>query len=396
MIPAMIILMTAEVVGVLGVLLPYAFNENRTEFQILAATLASLALLALGGLWWRRPWALWAALVVVSLQATIDLCAVARGIYAAQGKVSFLLLAAITGLTFVEGMPATPNVRFGQRALFGLVLSFAAWVAFWGWFRPVEIMSAIPLSVLPLHARFLGAMYLAGAVLMLLGMIARRWSEVRVITLMLALWTGAIGIISVLHVAAFDWSLRTTWFWFVAYIAYPLIGLWIAWCQHGEAAADPGCALSSLLRMYLSVQGMIAVALALALLLAPRFMTTVWPWPTSTLLTQIYGAPFLSFGLGSLYASRQDTWREVLIAALGTLVFCIGALVASVIHANLFNPHTLSAWCWFGGFAANSLALLLFFAIPSLRGRDVIRPTMPGAGPFFIQRKPPSKTRDAP
>jgi hypothetical protein len=367
--PAIAILMAAELVGIFGLLLPYAFNESGTEFQILAGALAIVALLTLGGLWRRRSWALWAALVVVSLQATINLCAIARGIQAAQAEVSFVLLAAITVLVFVEGAPATPNVGSGQRVLFGFVLSFAAWVAFWGLFRPADITSAIPLSVPPLHARFLGAMYLSGATFMLLGMIARRWSEVRVVTLMLALWTGMIGIVSAIHLEAFDWSLRTTWFWFVAYIAYPLIALWIAWRQHGEAAAESGPGLSSLLRMYLNEQGAIALALALALLVAPSFMTTIWPWAIPVLLAQIYGAPFLSFGLGSLYAARQESWPEVRIVALGTLVFSIGVLVASIIHASLFDSHTLSAWFWFGGFAAISLALLLFSAIPSLRSR---------------------------
>jgi hypothetical protein len=35
----------------------------------------------------------------------------------------------------------------------------------------------------------------------------------------------------------------------------------------------------------------------------------------------------------------------------------------------LFDPHTLSAGLWFGGFAATSLALLLFSAITSFRSR---------------------------
>ena len=256
-------LMAVELVSVFGLLLPYAFTDNDTDFQILAAALTVFALLALGGLWRRRSWALWVVLVVVSLQATIDLCSIARGIHAAQGQVSFVLVGAITALTFVEGTPARPNVRFGQRVLFGFVASFAAWVAFWGLFRPADITSAIPFSVPPLHARFLGAMYLSGTVFMLLGVIARRWSEVRVVTLMLALWTGMLGIVSTLNIAVFDWSLRTTWFWFVAYIAYPLIALWLACCQRGEKITDSGSGLSSLLRLYLYVQGVLALALAL-------------------------------------------------------------------------------------------------------------------------------------
>ena len=46
----------------------------------------------------------------------------------------------------------------------------------------------------PLHARFLGAMYLSGATFMLLGLAARQWAEMRVTVPMIAIWTGMLGI----------------------------------------------------------------------------------------------------------------------------------------------------------------------------------------------------------
>ena len=86
---------------------------------------------------------------------------------------------------------------------------------------------------------------------MLLAMVARRWQEIRVVTLMLAVWTGVLGIVSLFHLEAFPWSHGQTSFWFFAYICFPLAALWVAWCQRGDNEHPEGPDLSLTLRLYL-------------------------------------------------------------------------------------------------------------------------------------------------
>jgi len=367
---ANVILLLLPQFAILDLFGRHALAERVVELRGLALAVALLTLLTLAALWWRRPWALWAVLVVVSMQATIDLSALARHVEEAAAVASLILLVATTLLTFRHGVPASAGVGVYQRVLFGLVLTFAAWVAVWGLFLPGRIGIALPIAVAPLHARFLGAMYLSGATFMLLGMLARAWSDVRVVTVILAWWTGMLGIVSALHLDTFDWSRWPTWFWFFAYVCFPLVALWVTWCQRRQSESDSGPRLSGPLRRYLQIQGGCALALAACLLVAPTFMTARWPWPIPVLVAQIYGAPFLAYGVGSLCAARQQTWREARSAVYGTLVFALGVLAASILHASLFNPRTPSAWLWFGGFAAASLALLLFSIFPSLRVGD--------------------------
>jgi hypothetical protein len=157
------------------------------------------------------------------------------------------------------------------------------------------------------------------------------------------------------------------WIWFIAYIAYPLLAAWIAWQQRSQAGHPPGLPLSKVLRTYLLLQGGLVTGLALILLVVPQGMAMVWPWKITPLLAQIYSAPFLSYGLGSLYASIQRTWLEVRIVIYATLVFTLGVLLASVYHAKLFNFANLSPWFWFGGFILSSLSLGLFGRLPMLR-----------------------------
>ena len=113
--------------------------------------------------------------------------------------------------------------------------------------------------------------------------------------------------------------------------------------------------------------GAIAVALALVLLFAPGFMIRLWPWAITALLAQIYSAPFLAYGAGCLYASRQHGWSEVRIPVAATLVLTLVAVVGSFVHSGLFNIANPSTWVWFGGLGSAAIALAAFIAIPRLR-----------------------------
>lgn len=338
--------------------------------KIMFAGLALITIIAAIGLSLRKAGALWLTLTVVSFAATIDVFLWSMKFHRILIALNVAVLCAISILIFRLGPSLGLDVGLYERVLFAFVLSFAGWVAYWGLLRPAEVTRAIPFTVAPLHSRFLGAMYLSGAVFMFLAMVARQWQEIRVVTLILSVWTGMLGIVSLFHLGAFDWSRDQAWFWFLAYIAYPLVALWVAWCQRAENDHPCDSELTGLLRSYLYLQGAVTILLALPLLFAPQFMTTAWPWKIPVTVANIYGAPFLSYGVGSLYAARQRSWSEVRIIIFGTLVFAVGVLTASKIHIQLFNFRTPSAWIWFGGFAFVSFALLLFSCAPALHTRS--------------------------
>ena len=150
------------------------------------------------------------------------------------------VIVATAGMAFAMGPDQGNNVGRYQRILFASVFIFAGWVAAWGWFQPGAIGRALPISAPPLHARFLGAMYLSGCCFMLLALMARAWREIVVAVAILAVWTGMLGLVSILNVAAFDWSRDPTWFWFVAYLGFPLLAAWVLWCQRGNDAEASG------------------------------------------------------------------------------------------------------------------------------------------------------------
>ncbi|MEO7840673.1 MAG: hypothetical protein ABIU06_15115 [Anaerolineales bacterium] len=243
----------------------------------------------------------------------------------------------------------TPVTR-NQKIFFAAVGALALWVGAWGFFIPEHVDKAIPWLVPPLHARFIGAIYLAGFVIMGSSMLAHRYEEVRVSTIIVAIWTGALFVISLFYLSEFDFSRGQVWFWFGAYIAYPLIGFWYAWTHRNRRDQATSPSLPAWIRTTLLIQGVILTLLALALLLAPDFMLTVWPWKVTRMLIQIYSGPFLAFGIGSLLLSRQRTWSALRIVVSGFFVLALGVLIASTIHRSLFSSANPATWIWFGGF----------------------------------------------
>jgi hypothetical protein len=257
----------------------------------------------------------------------------------------------------------------GERIYFGAVGLLALWVGIWGYFIPDQVDKAIPWLVPPLHARFLGAMYLSGTTFMIAGILAQYYAEVKVMIRTILIWTGMLFVVSLFYLNEFDYSRTQVWIWFGAYIIYPLIALWLMWKDRTLQDRLTDLAVPAWVRNYLLVQGLLVIALALILLLAPEFMVSVWPWKITRLLAQIYSAPFLAYGISSLMISRLQTWGDIRVILTGTFVFALGVLLASLIHRALFAPGNLSTWIWFGGFllATVMLGLLTLRAVQARR-----------------------------
>lgn len=384
---ALLALLLGQFVGVGGMFPYYAFaRQDLWWLKLFALVLATLGVIAIGGVWRRARWALWAVVILVALKFVVDLFHFSLDLDRRLLPVSTLINIAIFVIALRSARPIGDQISNGQRAFFACVLALAAWVAARGLFDPAHLAATIPFDVPPLHSRFLGAMYLSGATFMLLAILARTWLEVRLVVTMVAIWTGMLGLVSLRFLSAFDWNEPQTWTWFVAYSVFPIVAAWIAWRQRGLAAGGPGLTahhsaapsdpaadvlepqnpdfprtIPRPLRTYLLAQGAAVTLLAAALLAAPDAMTALWPWKISTDLAQVYSAPFLSFGIGGLLAARAKTLVEVRIAITATLVFTSAVLAASTLHRGLFSPSAAATWLWFGSFGLATAVLLRYF-----------------------------------
>ena len=258
----------------------------------------------------------------------------------------------------------------GQKIFFAVICAAALLVAVLGLFNPAYLASIFTwLELPPLHARFVGAIYAFGAVFMASCLAARYQAQVRGAVQMIGVWTGMLFIISLLNLSAFDFSQLPVWIWFLSYITYPIISIWmtIREPQLMKKGDLPGPELPGWARSFLLIQGILVTVLAILLFLAPAFMSMLWPWKVTPVLAQMYAGPLLSYGLGSLYFSRQNKWSGVRALLPGMLVFTATTILISFLHFNLFSISEMADLIWFGWFIFASIMLAVITFHPSNR-----------------------------
>jgi hypothetical protein len=238
------------------------------------------------------------------------------------------------------------------RPYFLLVGLFALWVGAWGYFAPAQVDRALPWTVPPLHARFIAAMYLAGALAMGWSLWAPRLAAVRMPIALATLWTAGLLLASLLHWSEFDFAKPQVWFWMGAYAVYPLWGAWLYWRTRAADARSVRRPDPALLAVAVA-----CLVLAGALLLAPQAMVRAWPWTIRPVLVSIYAGPFLAYGLCALLLAREARPEARRIVLASMLAFALLALLASLLHLRLFRFEAPAAWVWFGAFAAAAAVL---------------------------------------
>lgn len=256
-----------------------------------------------------------------------------------------------------------------HRAYFFVVVWFTLWVGFFGFFRPEEILRALPWPVPPLHARFIGAIYLAATVFLVLSMLARTLLQVRTIVIMAFTWTGWLLLITFIHWDTLDFARPQAWFWVVAYVFFPIAAAWLAWAGPATPRPAQGLIAQRSVRAFLLIEGGLLVTLAAACFVAPAWVATIWPWKVSTFLVQVYSGPVLAYGVGGLLLAARRNWAETLIPAAGMVVLSVLALVASCRHLGLFTSGSPSAITWFATLALLAVGSLVLVLLALQSGR---------------------------
>lgn len=248
----------------------------------------------------------------------------------------------------------------GQRLFFIVICAAALLVAVLGLFAPQNLAAIFTwLTLPPLHARFVGAIYLFGALYMVGCLLARSQAEVRPAFPMIGIWTGMLFIISLLHLEAFDFSQLPVWIWFASYLIYPIIAVRMTLKYSRRSPSDNLLerTLPGWVKSFLTGQGIIVTLLAVMLFIFPSLMSSLWPWKVTPLLAQMYAGPLLSYGVGSLLYARQRAWSEIRPVVPAMLAFTLTTLVISVMHRNLFSAGELADWIWFMLFGLGSVGL---------------------------------------
>ncbi len=240
-----------------------------------------------------------------------------------------------------------------------------------GLFSPSNI--PFPVAVTPLNARFIGALYLAAAVGMILSALGREFADSRILLF-------AFGVISVLVlVVTFAYwgdfaAKRVPIIWLVTYVVDPAAAAIAMVTLRPLRPAEAGAhKLSVLFGAECGLFGLVGIFLVLF----PGPAALIWPWKINSLLSRVYGAFLLAFAVGALLASGEGRSSALIPPVASTLALGALALVASLLHLDRFAAG-LASGIWFGLLVAvlvASAAALVWLLATSRRSLALSQPS---------------------
>jgi hypothetical protein len=236
-------------------------------------------------------------------------------------------------------------------------------IGFTGLLVPSEMQ--IPLRITPLNARFVAALYVAGGVGVLWAAVrARTRAEARLFVLAFALATTLILMVTLLHWSDFMADpLPHRPVWLFDYIADPILGALVIVLGR---LWPPGSPTRHSWSAPLYVVAAVFAVLGVGLLVVPNALAATWPWSLPPVLGQVYGAFFITFGVGAFLAARESELHAVMAFIASTVVLCALVLAASALHLDRFKPEPVT-YLWFAAFSVLTLALIATGMAPRWR-----------------------------
>jgi hypothetical protein len=156
-----------------------------------------------------------------------------------------------------------------------------------------------PWNIPPFNSRFIGAIYLAAYLPLILFWSVPRWKPGRLTLWMILTFTTLVLITMLIHWDAFEWSRLSTYlvFW-PLYIFLPINSTIFLLRSKGAGSAK-GYDGPALLRILLMIFALLGAAYGLGLLIAPEPLTRFWPWPVDAFHARMYAAAFVTPAVGA-------------------------------------------------------------------------------------------------
>ncbi|MFN8471686.1 MAG: hypothetical protein U0822_05790 [Anaerolineae bacterium] len=247
--------------------------------------------------------------------------------------------------------------------VFFVIVTAQAFLVTLALFQPTLINIVEPWPASPLNARFIGALYTALGIGVLLCIRARFFREVRLITIGIVVATATLLFITLYRLWAFgmgELALPDKFpvGWTLFYIIDPIVALYALWRFRSQ---DTAPAAANPLAWLWGAEAIIFGVVGLFLLFLPALAISLWPWAMTPPLAQLYSGHFITIAVVSAFAIREPRWDAVRIMVATIMVLALLVLAVSVVHFDRFKSNAWTvAWFIFFGAEAIGLGALLW------------------------------------
>jgi hypothetical protein len=170
---------------------------------------------------------------------------------------------------------------------------------------PELIAARWPWRLAPYAARFLGAIYTAEFVALVVLVIVNRWAPGRLTLVMALVFTLTVTLVSAFHLEQFDFSRRGPWGWFALYGGSALASAALLWQHHQLAPTGPP--RTGGWRIVFLIQALLLGGYGALMLISPAVATALWPWPADVFTGRVYSGMFLAAGVSAFMLSARSS-----------------------------------------------------------------------------------------
>lgn len=245
----------------------------------------------------------------------------------------------------------TPSMRW--LLLIGSLLAFIAGLQLFVLSEQTSSFFAWTIDV-PLTAAFLGAIYWAGSVLVLLGWSQPCWIRARIAIPGVVFFAFFTLLTTLMHLNLFHLSSRNpltviaTWAWLTVYLLLPVVGTGILIRQWRAPGSDPvrEAPLPFGVRCLLGVQAASMLLVGTALFFLPDASRSLWPWPLTTLTAQAVASWLLGLGLTAAQTVAENDWKRIWIGMVSYGVLAVLQGIALVRYSATVDWTRINAWLY--------------------------------------------------
>jgi hypothetical protein len=205
----------------------------------------------------------------------------------------------------------------------------------------------------PATAAFLGAAYAAGCVLVLLAQRKGTWAELQIPFVTILAFAVATLIASLLHVDRFHFgspvllARYAAYFWMAIYVVVPVAMVAVLAVQLRRPAPAPSpVAMPTALAVTLLIQGVLLLAVGLALFVQPATAAALWPWPLTPLTARVVAAWLVAFGVGAVLAWRSRDLVRLQVAAVAYGLLAVLELVVLIRFPGTVRWSAPATWVY--------------------------------------------------
>jgi hypothetical protein len=243
---------------------------------------------------------------------------------------------------------------------------FAAVFALWMYFFPNLVAPHFAWPAEPrLTQVFIGAGYIFRTGFFLSVALEPAWHRVEWIFWGNLVFTGTLLLATFWHADRFSWFSWIARLWVFLYVFEPVLMIYLA--PHGvipptQPLAGTGAILPAL-KWFLVAEVMIVGTVGALLVLNPKFMETVWPWPLNPLDARIMAAWFLGWAVWAGTMAFGSDWDAIRIGVQLNLLFGLALFASLLVFARRLDFKRTGTRVYTGVIMLLTLPMLFFYLL---------------------------------